>query len=61
MSQLLMFFLIIFSGIILISKGTDFITGVYFATLFSTMTCYLYLNIRELKKAKTHTPTKVNE
>ncbi len=52
---------IISSGLLLIAKGVDTISACYFAVLFSSMTYYLYLNIRELKKAKTHAPTKVNE
>lgn len=61
MREIGLIYLIFFSGLILLSKGVDTISACYFAVLFSSMTYYLYLNIRELKKAKTHTPTKVNE
>ncbi|MEB6201570.1 hypothetical protein MXL97_07040 [Mammaliicoccus fleurettii] len=42
--------LIISSGLLLIAKGVDFFSAVYFAILFSSMLFYLYITVKELKK-----------
>jgi len=50
MREFYLMLFIIFSGIILISKGVDFISSVYFAILLSSMLFYLYITVQELKK-----------
>ncbi|WP_204185571.1 hypothetical protein [Mammaliicoccus sciuri] len=47
------FFLMLFiisSGLLLIVKGVDFFSAVYFAILLSSMLIYLYVTVQELKK-----------
>ncbi|MES5812687.1 hypothetical protein ACNF46_002250 [Mammaliicoccus sciuri] len=47
------FFLMLFiisSGLLLIAKGVDFFSAVYFAILLSSMLIYLYVTVQELKK-----------
>ena len=55
MREIGLIYLIFFSGLILLSKGVDTISACYFAVLFSSMTYYLYLNIRELKSQNSYT------
>lgn len=40
------------SGLILMTKGVDFVTAAYFAILIAGMSMYVYVNILELKKPK---------
>lgn len=50
MREFYLMLLIISSGLLLIAKGVDFFTAVYFAILFSSMLFYLYITLKELKK-----------
>lgn len=50
MREIGLMYLIIISGILLILKGVDTATAVYFAILFSSMLGYLYVTIQEIKK-----------
>lgn len=50
MREFFLMLLIISSGLLLIARGVDFLTAIYFAILLSSMLIYLYLTIQELKK-----------
>lgn len=54
MREIGMIFLIVMSGLLLINNGVDFITGVYFAVLISSMLGYLFVLLSEIKRANTH-------
>lgn len=53
MREIGMIFLIVMSGLLLINNGVDFITGVYFAVLISSMLGYLFVLLSEIKRANT--------
>lgn len=53
MREIGMIFLIVMSGLLLINNGVDFITGIYFAVLISSMLGYLFVLLSEIKKANT--------
>lgn len=53
MREIGMIFLIVMSGLLLINNGVDFITGIYFAVLISSMLGYLFVLLSETKKANT--------
>lgn len=48
-------------GINLMLIGLSTIQAIYFACLLSSITCWGLILLLETKRAKTHTPTKVNE
>lgn len=48
-------------GITLMLIGLSTIQAIYFACLLSSITCWGLMLLSEIKKAKTHAPTKVNE
>ncbi|MEX6015007.1 hypothetical protein [Mammaliicoccus sciuri] len=50
MREFYLMLFIILSGLLLIAKGVDFFSAVYFAILFSSMFFYLYITVQELKK-----------
>lgn len=50
MREFVLMLFIISSGLLLIAKGVDFISAVYFSILFSSMLFYLYITVQELKK-----------
>lgn len=58
MRELGLMYFILLSGGILLYKGVDFVTACYFAVLITGMIAYLYVNILELKKAKSATTDK---
>lgn len=50
MREFILMLFIFLSGLLLIAKGVDFISAVYFTILFSSMLFYLYVTVQELKK-----------
>ncbi|MCJ0919874.1 hypothetical protein [Mammaliicoccus sciuri] len=50
MREFFLMLLIIISGLLLIAKGVDFFTAIYFTILVSSMLIYLYVTVQELKK-----------
>lgn len=50
MREFVLMMFIISRGLLLIAKGVDFFSAVYFAILFGSMLFYLYITVQELKK-----------
>lgn len=61
MREIGLMYFIILGSLILMNKGVDFVTAVYFAVLIAGMSMYVYVNILELKKAKSATTDKARK